>query len=615
MSKQSLSVSLQECLIDPLAITWFKKLHKFYLDPYWDKFQIARNLNTPGGATSTNAPNSLNNTLANNQNIRLRGILAIVNDPNYQITRQKFLLDFNYQPSQHVNTFTFIQKLKSWINLFELHIRSQPKQQLLDDRFKFVTQFCSTTAEIEIPGEFLIPRATNYCVRISRFLPRYESIEKFNSYMRRISIRGHNGKIYPFLIANEGNPERTYYDGRKEEHVMQLMRMLNSYLSKQKETASRNLFFTLPRVVSLSVDVRMIEDDCSAVSLLDIYKKRNRKLSNLMAQQQQQQQQQKQSKSTANLLKSADSSHSQKVLEYSEAGDLPITRFFERLQSSSAAAANTSMSSNDAKLHFHQSNNNNKHILMDAFKHISTTLVPKNIFKEWATFTYSDATDYFHFRKMFTSQLAMYNLAEYAFQLTRLNPDQFYVSQNSGVCQAIRLKFDLCESQNSPQNSSGGVQLSQLISGFNADRAVPFRLTPNVTEFITSAGVSGPFNSILVALARCLVQPQYHFVWLLRAILKDELLICLNRKKSEENLKNPTPNSNLSSSTQSYGQSEIEAETLIDLVNKLVSSIESRLKNCAALEGGKNFVTNELIPKSMNIENLSNMDPLWYPWF
>ena len=225
-------------------------------------------------------------------------------------------------------------------------------------------------------------------------------------------------------------------------------------------------------------------------------------------------------------------------------------------------------------------------------------------------FTYSDATDYFHFRKMFTSQLAMYSLAEYAFQLTRLNPDQFYMSQSLGICQAIRLKFDLNDLN--PANSP--VLLSQLINGFNVDRPVPFRLTPNVTEFITSAGVNGPLNTIIIALARCLVQPQYHFVWLLRAILKDEILMCLNRKKSEENLKNQAP-VGASSSTQTYAQSEQEAESLINLVNRLVGSIESRLKECAALEGGKNLVTNELIPKAMNVENLCRMDPLWYPWF
>jgi len=310
-------------------------------------------------------------------------------------------------------------------------------------------------------------------------------------------------------------------------------------------------------------------------------------------------------KGTSNLNSSFKNSQDanlqqQKILEFSEAGDLPITRYFEKLQSPS----NISLLS-DVKLHFQ----NNKNIYLETFKHISSTLVPKNILKEWASFTFIDATDYFHFRKMFTTQLAMYSLAEYAFFLTRLNPDTLYVSQNSGICQAIRLKFDLNE-QNLPGNVA---QINQHMSSFNSERAVPFRLTPNITDFITSAGVNGPFNSVLIALARCLVQPNYHFIWLLRAILKDEILICWNRKKSEELLKTQLTNSN--STIQTYAQSEVEAESLINIVNKLVISIETRLKDCAALEGGKSFVTNELIPKAMNFENLSQMDPLWYPWF
>jgi hypothetical protein len=102
-----------EILIDPFSILWFKKLNKFYADPYCDKFQLARNLNqknstsspVSGNANSNSHNNNslaaqlnnLNNTFANNQNHRVRSLLAIVNDPNYQLTRQKFLADFNYQ--------------------------------------------------------------------------------------------------------------------------------------------------------------------------------------------------------------------------------------------------------------------------------------------------------------------------------------------------------------------------------------------------------------------------------------------------------------------------------------------------------------------------------------
>lgn len=186
-----------------------------------------------------------------------------------------------------------------------------PKSQLLDERFKFVTQFCSSTADIEIPGEFLIPRHTNYYVKISKFLPRVESVEKYNGYSRRISIRGHNGKVYPFLISNEAN----YYECRKEEHTMQLLRMINTYLVKQKETARRSLHFTLPRIVCLSAEVRIIEDDCSSISLLDIYKNTMRKLSVLKAVATSQQQ-------TGGTK--PDSGQQQKILLMSEAGELEI---------------------------------------------------------------------------------------------------------------------------------------------------------------------------------------------------------------------------------------------------------------------------------------------------
>ena len=103
------------------------------------------------------------------------------------------------------------------------------------------------------------------------------------------------------------------------------------------------------------------------------------------------------------------------------------------------------------------------------------------------------------------------------------------------ACNFERLKFDLNE-QNSMQSSipdnqsTSNLQFYQQIADFNTDRSVPFRLTPNVSEFITNAGVNGVFNAIQIAQARCLVQPQYHFSWILRAILKDEILTCVSKK-------------------------------------------------------------------------------------
>ena len=58
----------------------------------------------------------------------------------------------------------------------------------------------------------------------------------------------------------------------------------------------------------------------------------------------------------------------------------------------------------------------------------------------------------------------------------------------------------------------------------DANRPVPFRLTPNIAEFLTPTGVMGPLTAAMIAAARCLVQPQYKLPSFLRTILRDEYI-------------------------------------------------------------------------------------------
>lgn len=61
-------------------------------------------------------------------------------------------------------------------------------------------------------------------------MPRVEIVQKHNSAARRMYIRGHNGKIYPYLVVNDSG----LGDARREDRVLQALRMLNHYLGKQK---------------------------------------------------------------------------------------------------------------------------------------------------------------------------------------------------------------------------------------------------------------------------------------------------------------------------------------------------------------------------------------------
>ena len=118
-------------------------------------------------------------------------------------------------------------------------------------------------------------------------------------------------------------------------------------------------------------------------------------------------------------------------------------------------------------------------------------MVPKTVLKDWSQKTYTSATDFWTFRKMFTLQLSLWSLIEYALHLTRLNPDMMYLHQESGLINVSYFKFDV-------DDVNGEV---------NAARPVPFRLTPNIVEFITNIGISGPFTASMIATARCFLQP------------------------------------------------------------------------------------------------------------
>lgn len=43
----------------------------------------------------------------------------------------------------------------------------------------------------------------------------------------------------------------------------------------------------------------------------------------------------------------------------------------------------------------------------------------------------------------------------------------------------------------------------------DSNRPVPFRLTPNILEYLSSIGITGSLTASAIATARCLVQPNF----------------------------------------------------------------------------------------------------------
>ncbi|GFG36813.1 hypothetical protein Cfor_08647 [Coptotermes formosanus] len=452
---------------------------------------------------------------------------ATVQDPVFQMMKVQFTTDFDFAVPGSMKLQNLIIKLRKWIQILETKVKTLPKSFLIEEKCRFLSNFSLQTAEVELPGEFLLPKHSHYYVRIARFMPRVDIVQKHNTAARRLFIRGHNGKIYPYLVVNDSG----LGDARREERVLQLLRMLNHYLGKQKETSRRFLHFTVPRVVAVSPQMRLIEDNPASISLLDIYKQGCARVG----------------------------------LEH----DSPVLRYYERLAAVQARGSQAS----------HQ-------VLRDILKEVQCNMVPRSMLRDWAVRTFPAATDYWMFRKTFTLQLSLACFAEYVLHLTRLNPDMMYIHQDSGLVNVSYFKFDV-------DDTTGDL---------DANRPVPFRLTPNILEYLSTIGVSGPLTASMIAAARCLVQPSFKVQTILRAILRDEMIA--GHRKKQDDCQHETLNS---------APADMEGELLINMVTRAVTAIMSRLNTLSNSDVPESKVST-LVTAANSHDNLCRMDPAWHPW-
>lgn len=448
-----------------------------------------------------------------------RRVQATVQDPVFQRMKGQFSSDFDFVQPGAMRLHNLILKLRKWIKILEVKIRLLPKKFLIEEKCRWLSNFSSQTAEIELPGEFLQLKHSHYCVRIARFTPRVEIVQKHGTAARRLFIRGNNGKLYPYLVVNDSGLS----DARREERVLQLLRMINHYLSKTKETSRRFLSFTVPRVVAVSPHMRLVEDNPASVSLLDIYRQRC----------------------------------CQRGLDH----DLPISHYYDKLASLQMQGGSVT----------HRA-------LRDNLREVQKTMVPRTLLKDWAVFTYPNATSYWMFRKTFTLQMALLALAEYVLHLTRLAPDMMLVHQNCGLVSVSYFKFDI----------------SDVTGELEPDRPVPFRLTPNLCELITELGVCGPLVATITAAARSLSQPNFKLASILRVILRDEMIGWYRKK-------------------QDSSDADINSAELISSVSAAVAAITARLSSLTVFNASENKAMS-LATTASNIDNLCQMNPVWHPW-
>lgn len=120
-----------------------------------------------------------------------------------------------------------------------------------------------------------------------------------------------------------------------------------------------------------------------------------------------------------------------------------------------------------------------------------------------------------------------------------------------------------------------------LAGDLESNRPVPFRLTPNVSEFITTFGINGPIVASMISLSRSLMYPNYKLQGLLRAILRDEMISWLKKKNDDRE----TANAFSGVRDTTVATAESDSETVINIVTKAVNAITNRLQTLSSFDG------------------------------
>ena len=133
-----------------------------------------------------------------------------------------------------------------------------------------------------------------------------------------------------------------------------------------------------------------------------------------------------------------------------------------------------------------------------------------------------------------TNQLSLCGLVEFVFHLSRLDAEMLQIISDSGQLTQSFFTFKInqqgpyyCpEYMISPTHTHKHTHTQTHIhtGRLDANRPVPFRLTPALQALLTKLGMTGPLQMSMLATARCLVQPNISLESILRAVLRDEFI-------------------------------------------------------------------------------------------
>lgn len=145
---------------------------------------------------------------------------------------------------------------------------------------------------------------------------------------------------------------------------------------------------------------------------------------------------------------------------------------------------------------------------VEIFEEIASRYVPETVLSTYLTKQMSTYEDLWCLRKAFTRQMAATSFLSYILSVGHRQPQKLNISLKTG---------NVWFAEPVPTIAASSVLLTN-------SEPVPFRLTPNIQNFITPAGLEGLFSSALLSIGRSLCDAEVN-----NLLLNMECLLTLSK--------------------------------------------------------------------------------------
>ncbi|CZR69557.1 related to the component Tra1 of the SAGA complex [Phialocephala subalpina] len=218
---------------------------------------------------------------------------------------------------------------------------------------------------------------------------------------------------------------------------------------------------------------------------------------------------------------------------------------------------------------------------LETFTAVQEKWVPHTLALDYFTKTYPSFSDFWLFRRQFSYQFAALTFMTYILHMHNRYPHKLNIARATG-------------------NIWGSELMTCMAAGkafFHNPEPVPFRLTPNLQTLMGPLATEGIYSCAIMAIARCLTEPEYELEQQLSLFVRDEMIHWFTQ-----------------SHRGSGGLQEGQLRETVQLNSELIVKRTLSLAQAPAGTLPANQTVIDLIAKAVNPMLLAQCDALFMPY-